>query len=219
MRGSARTTARRARSRVYFEEQWEAKTSSRCHDDVSRRPAHVSRLSASACVHSRTLEDFASCSRAFHRGMSRTRVLALSRFGRRPWMLLVVVPVVAGLGWLARDLWHPSIAGDGVGLYAPLTSLFLDRDLDFSNEFAHSDGSIRRRWLTDRTDAFVSPYPVGAAILWFPPVAAAWLFDPRKSSYGQPDRWQNTSPGFQERYILAIAIGTVLETLVGGSLL
>lgn len=134
-------------------------------------------------------------------------------------MLLGALAILAGLGWVAADLYHPRIAGDGVGLYAPLSSLFLDHDLNFSNEFAHSDGSIRRRWLTDPTGKFVSPYPVGAAILWFPPVAVAWILDPRKSSYGKPDSWQNSSPGFQKRYVLAVAIGTLLQTLAAGTLL
>jgi hypothetical protein len=137
----------------------------------------------------------------------------------RTWRILVVAIAVATLVWLVADLSQPSVMGDGVGLYAPLASLLFDHDLDFRNEFEHSGGSILRAWLTMPDGRLVNPYPIGAAILWAPPVAATWLFDSKRATYGAPDRWRNSSAGFQRRYVLAVAAGTALEAVAAALLL
>lgn len=134
---------------------------------------------------------------------------------RRPLVLIAVVLVCAGLVWLVRDLAEPTVQGDGVGLYAPLASLLLDHDLDFRNEFAHSGGSVRRRWLTTIDGRVVNPYPIGAAILWTPPIVIAWLLDPKRESYGDPTRWVGISPAYSRRYFIALAIGTGIEAMLG----
>ena len=102
----------------------------------------------------------------------------------RTWRIVIVALAVATLVWLVADLWQPSVQGDGVGLYAPLASLLFDHDLDFHNEFEHSGGSILSAWLTMPDGRLVNPYPIGAAILWSPPVAVTWLFDSKRASYG-----------------------------------
>ncbi len=133
--------------------------------------------------------------------------------------LLLGLAVGAGLVALVVNLSRPSVAGDGIGYYAPLASVVLDHNLDLRNEFAYSSKSIRQRWLTLPDGRLVDPYPVGAAILWAPVVVVAWIFDPHRDTYGLPDHWQNSSPGFSRRYVNAVAIGTAMEALGAAVLL
>src|SRR5262245_16829392 len=136
-----------------------------------------------------------------------------------PSRVLACVGALAVVILLLREFSRPSVAGDGIRHYAPLASLIFDHDLDQSNEFMHADPSIRRRWLTSPEGALINPYPVGTAVLWAPVIGIAWLLDPKKSTYGDPDRWRFSSPAFSRRYLVALAIGTGLQTLGGMALL
>ena len=109
--------------------------------------------------------------------------------------------------------------GDGIGYYAPLASAIFDHDLDLHNEYAHASSSVRSHWLTSPDGQLVDPYPIGVAFLWAPVIAGATLTDPARAHYGQPGRWRNSSPGFDKRYMNALAIGTVLQAIAAAFLL
>ncbi len=108
---------------------------------------------------------------------------------------------------------------DGVGYYAPLASVLFDRDLNLANEIAHAGNFMRNAWFRLPDGRLVDPYPVGAAILWSPAVAVVLAFDPQRHEYGLPDRWRGASPGFERRYVRAVALATALEALAGAALL
>jgi hypothetical protein len=59
---------------------------------------------------------------------------------------------------------------DGFGYYMYLPSLFIDGDLDFTNQLAHQPGQDQLPFYrtVDRTGLVANPFPVGAAVLWMP---------------------------------------------------
>ena len=60
------------------------------------------------------------------------------------WFLLCVL-----LGIAARGLSRPAFLADGVGYYAPLASLLVDRDVDLRNELSQLNrGYLRAAFMT-----------------------------------------------------------------------
>ena len=133
------------------------------------------------------------------------------------WIALAIVALVCVL--LVQELSKPSIRLDGVGYYAPLASVVFDGDVDLRNEFAHASEFMRNAYFMRPDGSAVDPFAVGAAVLWAPAVLATRAFDSDQSRASRPARSAFGSPGFQPRYVRAIAVTTGLEALVGCFLL
>ncbi len=103
----------------------------------------------------------------------------------------------------ARDdalLFH----SDGVGYYAVLRSLVLDRDLDLRNELFVLAGEVH--------DRPVAPYyTIGMAVAWLPFYLAAHLAASLGAALGLPIR----ADGYHQLYQVAVCLGSMLYGYLG----
>lgn len=132
-----------------------------------------------------------------------------------PLLLALCVAVVgAGVAWPAWDMFgasrRPMLQGwDDSFYYFWLPSVVIDRDIDFTNQLAHSgtiDPATRDLALTlPRTPTGVldSKYPPGWALGSLPFFLAAHLFAPSNAT------------GFEPVYLLAVWLGQLLYAAVG----
>jgi len=122
---------------------------------------------------------------------------------------------------LTLPLVNPWVRGDGVGYYAYVRSLLVERKLDFSNDWragnpsftmgrVHSDGTIDPRQYT-RTGHLDNHWAVGSSILWAPFVAPVHLAMLALKSFGA-----DVKPnGFSRPYVVAMALSTALYGFLG----
>ena len=104
---------------------------------------------------------------------------------------------------------RPVIAGDGLGHYAYLRSLWIDRDLDFANEFwdYREQYALPNPNRKTATGLVANPWPVGPAVLWAPAFAVAHhVADPLQ---GQ------ARDGYSRPYHRAVVFASVTYGLLG----
>jgi hypothetical protein len=107
---------------------------------------------------------------------------------------------------------HPSLVNpDGIGYYVYLRSLFLDRDLDFLNEFKALDMLPPFIYRTP-TDLVGNQYPIGSSILWAPFFLLGHLYT-RFSPYLYSSSL--SADGYSVFYFIFIAVGTSFYGILG----
>lgn len=100
--------------------------------------------------------------------------------GKRPEMVLVTLYVLCVLAFLATiplpRIDNQLVGSDGTFYYAYLPTIWLDGDLDFTNQYRYLIGPGREAiaGFTPR-GLPVNAYPVGPALLWSPFFLAAHL--------------------------------------------
>lgn len=119
-----------------------------------------------------------------------------------------------------RSMHRPGFDGDGVGYYAPLASILVDRDLDLRNEVAHLNPRFVRAAFMTPEGRLGNPFPVGPAVLWSPAVflvralpAMAWLDAPTDP----PPRTSHAA--FAPRFARAVFWSNLFWVLLGGAAL
>ncbi|HWP49200.1 MAG TPA: glycosyltransferase family 39 protein [Candidatus Limnocylindrales bacterium] len=107
---------------------------------------------------------------------------------------------------------HPSLVNpDGIGYYAYVRSLFLDRDLNFLNEFKALDILPPFVYRTS-TGLVGNQYPIGSSILWAPFFLIGHLYT-RLSPYLYPS--SPNADGYSVFYFIFIAVGTSFYGILG----
>ena len=140
-----------------------------------------------------------------------------------PDMTVVIVGVgsVLTLAYVAGSIesyGRPTIAGDALGHYAYLRSGWIDRDLDFTNEFTDYRGPYalpdpERKTATGLVE---NPWPIGAAVLWAPAFAVAHhLVDPLVGEAGVRALGGRRRDGYSRPYHRAIVVASVIYGLIG----
>jgi hypothetical protein len=107
---------------------------------------------------------------------------------------------------------HPSLVNpDGIGYYAYVRSLFLDKDLNLLNEF-EALGMIPPFIYRTSTDLIGNQYPIGSAVLWAP-------FFLLGHGYTLLSRYFYPIPvnpdGYSVFYFIFIALGTSFYGILG----
>lgn len=122
--------------------------------------------------------------------------------------ILVILPLV-----VASSHWA-MIGCDGFHYYAPLRSLMIDHDLNFTNEFRdfnpyhHYVGDYTKK---TATGLVACKYPIGTAILWTPFFILAHAIALLLHMIGSPV----VADGYSRPYQMVISLGTALYGLIG----
>lgn len=119
--------------------------------------------------------------------MSRTALLTLEAFERRPGRTIACIGLAFAVAYLLALTMVPRASGrilngDAVQYYAYLRSLAIDGDLDFTNEYLrlYTSGSDTAAtgnvWISSSTPVGrrTNQMSIGPAILWSPFFAATW---------------------------------------------
>jgi hypothetical protein len=111
---------------------------------------------------------------------------------------------------LAPFLWKPWIHGtDGARNFAYVHSLWIDHDLDFTNEFTHFaatgdyEGDLTPDPVTGRPG---TPVGIGSAVLWGPFFLAA---------HGLARLGLAPTDGYSAPYVWAVCLGSLVYALIG----
>ncbi len=131
--------------------------------------------------------------------------------GRRWWLAAFVVACL---------LVNPYVRGDGQGYYAWLVSAAIDRDLDFTNQFARADplfqtlifdaqGQVRADVRTP-TGRVGNQWSVGPAVMWAPWFIAAHAGVSVARALGV----EVAADGYSAPYLWAVAAGTAAYGLL-----
>jgi hypothetical protein len=108
---------------------------------------------------------------------------------------------------LSLLLVTPYIRGDGNGYYAYVRSIWIDRDLDFRNEYERADPKFRealQNWAKTPTGLTVNPWAPGSAVLWTPFFLAGHAVAVAARASGAAV----AADGFSPPYRWAVAIGS-----------
>lgn len=149
------------------------------------------------------------------------------------WYIAFLIGLAAGLAWLIRRLpwivpqsdrgaaiallgcflvifgltFSPALFSDGIGYYAYVHSLIIDRDLDLRNQYA-------RLWqglplaLVPATGLAPNPWSIGPALLWLPAYQLThWIVTAAATTPFAAD-------GYSEPYVVAVTASTALALLV-----
>jgi len=122
---------------------------------------------------------------------------------------------------LTLPLVNPVIHGDGVGYYAWVRSLLIDRDLNFENEWLAGNrtftesrvapgGRLTANHYTP-TGHVDNQYSVGPSILWAPFLTVTHLFVVGLDHFGA----HVPADGYSPPYLLTMAVSTVLYGFLG----
>ncbi len=116
---------------------------------------------------------------------------------------------------------NPHIRGDGVGYYAYVRSIVIDRDLNFENEYRHGNLAFRNRafdensnlktWLKMPNNFVRNQWAVGSSILWSPFFLIAHFIVLCLNNLGS----NIPANGYSIPYRLLCAFGTMLYSFVG----
>lgn len=131
-------------------------------------------------------------------------------------LLLILLPLFTY--YIALGLRHGTnvwiIASDGLGYFAPLRSLMIDKDLNFENEFRdhnplhHAVPDFTKK---TKTGLVGGKYPIGQAILWVPFFMIAHGFVVLVDWFGA----NIPADGYSSPYQFFIGFGSVLYGLAG----
>jgi hypothetical protein len=150
------------------------------------------------------------------------RARQINQLRMRPGMIILVL-VLMCLGAFLITVPLPRadsqlIGSDGIGYYAYLPSLWLDRDLDFTDEyavfFAHSDRDLSTTpFYLQRTTQGVPPnqWSIGPALLWSPFFWLAHLVSVTLQSLGVPV----VADGYGYLYQAPVLVGSILFAGLG----
>src|SRR5262249_51993561 len=114
-----------------------------------------------------------------------------------PWVVLVFLVAFVFGTWLLYGRKHLDggqllrLGGDGRYYWAFLTSLVLDRDLDFTNQYANPRSGNYYGETKTETGRFANGASIGPALLWMPAFVVAHTVS-RVVEPQQPD--DGTSP-------------------------
>jgi len=129
----------------------------------------------------------------------------------------LVAVTFALAAFLLRGFQNPGFEGDGVGYYAPLASILVDRDLDLRDELAHLNPAYLRAAFMTPEGALGDPFPVGPAILWSPAVLLERALPPCAWLDAAPDTPIRTvHAAFAPRYARVVLWTNMLLVLAGG---
>ncbi|MCX7919825.1 MAG: glycosyltransferase family 39 protein [bacterium] len=126
---------------------------------------------------------------------------------KSPFVIFLVVYLV-----LFLFIFHPRISGnDEIGYYVYLRSAMIDRDFDFTNEFAHYKDSYLIVGYSSVTGKPVNGLPIGSAILWLPFFLLAHFGIWVAHLFGS----LMPMDGYSMPYIFAICFGSSLYAFFG----
>ena len=93
---------------------------------------------------------------------------------------------MVGLFLVSLPLVTPYLRGDGIGYYSYVSSLIIDRDLDFTDEYSHVDPGNHRNYFDENgnihsdfytsTGKIANKYSVGPSLFWSPFFILAHIF-------------------------------------------
>ena len=119
-------------------------------------------------------------------------------------------------------LLTPWIYSDGVGEYAWVRSLFMDGDLDCSNEFAYYTSEFQRRFgwedagydlapIKTPTGLQANKYPIGTALLWSPFFVVGHFMTVLCNKLGL----EYDADGYSRFYVLLVSFGSCFYAFIG----
>jgi hypothetical protein len=142
------------------------------------------------------------------------------RKSRRPNLLVTAYFLIAFLTILQYDYAPHTVESDGVGYFTYLHSLYLDRDLDFTNEYKALD-AVKNRVLSysdpgkkemKKTVTGYRPnaFSIGPSLLWLPFYAVTDFF----YHHAHPER-----TGYEKEYVSVLFFSLLLYGFLGVLLL
>ena len=128
------------------------------------------------------------------------------------WFALVAAVALPSIASYCTRPWV--IGSDGLAYYAPLRSLLIDHDLDFTNEFRdfNPKGHVVPDYSVKTATGLVSnKYGIGLAIAWLPFVLLAHGLVLLLNLFGVVIR----ADGYSTPYQIAVGIGSMVYGLIG----
>lgn len=131
---------------------------------------------------------------------------------RTAWILMAVVIMVSAIAKLSH---FGGIGGDGLIYYAPVRSLFIDHDLDFTNEFTVLNPSpancLPDTHQKTKTGLVPYKYGIGCSVLWIP----FFLLGHSIALLLHAGGLRILANGYSRPEQMAIGLGSVVYGLIG----
>lgn len=132
-------------------------------------------------------------------------------------IFFIIFPILSCIFLLHYFIVGQAVYGDGISYYAYTRSIYIDRDLNFNNEYSHIYSSENNNSLKEKingqvsTKNFKNKYFVGAPLFWLPGFAFADFTSKSLNLLG----FEVPLSGYSDIYQISVGILNVLFVTIG----